>query len=104
ALLVGINRYDHAKLPALKYAENDATEMARVLRLAGYDVLLLTGAEGARKADRKPTKANVEARLTEILRKKCKRGDTVLLGFAGHGMQFAGKDAYFCPSDARPFA
>jgi formylglycine-generating enzyme required for sulfatase activity len=40
-----------------------------------------------------------------MLRKKCKPGDTALVAFAGHGLQFTGKpDAYFCPVDARPFA
>jgi hypothetical protein len=36
---------------------------------------------------------------------KCRKGDTILLAFAGHGLQFEGqKDGYFCPNDARPFA
>jgi tetratricopeptide (TPR) repeat protein len=105
ALLVGVNNYDHARLPPLKYAENDATDLARVLTEAGYEVVLLTGAAGARKAERRPTKANIEARLEEVLCTRCKRGDTVLVALAGHGLQFAGKrEAFFCPSDARPFA
>jgi hypothetical protein len=36
---------------------------------------------------------------------KCARGDTVVLAFAGHGLQFEGqKDCFFCPSDGRPLA
>jgi hypothetical protein len=52
ALLVGINEYDHAKLPALKYAENDAADLAVVLRKAGYEVIVLSGAEGKKEASR----------------------------------------------------
>jgi hypothetical protein len=101
ALLVGVNRYEHAKLKTLKYAENDAKALAAVLRRAGYRVVLLTGSE--KKASLQATKANIEAQLKTVL-EKCRRGDTVLLGFAGHGLQFEGKkDAFFCPSDARPF-
>jgi formylglycine-generating enzyme required for sulfatase activity len=104
ALLVGINLYDHPKLPKLKYAENDAADLARVLGKSGYQVVLLTGAVGRKTAARRPTRANIEARLKEVL-SKCRRGDTVLVAFAGHGLQFAGKkDAFFCPQDARPFA
>jgi hypothetical protein len=102
ALLVGINTYDHPKLSALKFAENDAAELAAVLGKAGYAVTLLSGA--AKEERLRPSKANIEGRLTEVLG-KCGRGDTVLLAFAGHGLQFEGtRDAFFCPIDARPFA
>jgi hypothetical protein len=103
AVLTGVNRYEHADLKTLKYAENDVVALAKLLRENGYEVVLLTGPEGARDAKRQPTRVNIEARIKEVLR-KCRRGDTVLLAFAGHGLQFEGrKDAFFCPSDARPF-
>jgi tetratricopeptide (TPR) repeat protein len=103
ALLVGINTYEHHNLPALKYAERDVEALAGVLEKAGYEVTLLTGAAGRKKAGRLPNRKNVEARLGEVLR-KCRAGDTVVLAFAGHGLQFRGKkDAFFCPVDARPF-
>jgi formylglycine-generating enzyme required for sulfatase activity len=103
AVLVGINQYDHRKLGRLKYAENDAVALGKLLKGAGYEVLLLTPGEGARDAKRKPTKANIEARLKEVLR-KCGRGDTVLVALAGHGLHFDGQDdSFFCPVDARPF-
>jgi formylglycine-generating enzyme required for sulfatase activity len=101
ALLVGVNRYHHPKLKPLQYAENDATALADVLGKAGYEVVVLTGA--ARPKGLRPTKANIEARLRQVLR-KCRPGDTVVVALAGHGLHFAGKDdSYFCPSDARPF-
>ncbi len=103
AVLVGVNGYEHDKLPALKWAVNDAAELGEVLGKSGYAVTLLT--DDAGKADPKlaPTKANIEARLKTVL-DGAKKGDLVLVCFAGHGLQFEGdKDAYFCPSDARPF-
>jgi serine/threonine-protein kinase len=101
ALVVGINVYEHTKLSALQFAENDATDLGKVLRRAGYEVVVLTGS--AREAPLRPTRANIGERLKEVLG-KCRRGDTALVALAGHGLQFAGKrDAFFCPVDARPF-
>jgi uncharacterized protein (TIGR03000 family) len=102
AVLVGVNEYHHPKLTPLKWAENDAAGLAAVLGKAGYEVILLTGAATADRL--KPTRANVEGRLGEVL-KAARKGDTVVVALAGHGLQFAGqKDAYFCPLDARPTA
>lgn len=104
AVLVGVNKYEHEKIKALSYAENDAFEMDKELRKHGYETVLLTDAAGELDAKRAPTKANIERELKSVLA-KCKKGDTVVLGFAGHGMQFEGqKDAFFLPADARPFA
>src|SRR5262245_48557882 len=84
ALLVGINDYDHAKLPALKYAENDVADLAVLLRKAGYEVVVLSGAEGKRDRAHEPTKENIDKSLAALL-KKYQKGDTILLAFAGHG-------------------
>jgi formylglycine-generating enzyme required for sulfatase activity len=101
AVLVGVNRYQHPKLPSLSYAEADVTELAGVLKKAGYQVTLLTGT--APDAGLRPTRANIDKHLRAVLR-GCKKGDTALLAFAGHGVQFEGQaDAFFCPLDARPF-
>ncbi len=102
AVLVGVNGYDHPKLEALKYAVNDAAELGEVLGKSGYTVTVLT--DDAGKKDRKlaPTKANIEGQLKAVL-EKAQKGDLVLVGLAGHGLQFEGDaDAYFCPSDGRP--
>src|SRR4051794_30126976 len=97
AVFVGVKEYDHAKLKALDYPENDAADLARLLGQAGYEVVLLTGAEGKREEGRRPTLANIRSQLEAVLR-QCKRHDTVLVGLAGHGLQFDGKkDSYFCP-------
>jgi formylglycine-generating enzyme required for sulfatase activity len=101
ALLVGVNEYQHERLRPLGYAEADVQALAKVLKPAGYRVTLLTGA--ATDGSLKPTRENIEKQLKTVLR-GCRKGDTVLVAFAGHGLQFEGdKDAFFCPFDARPF-
>lgn len=106
AVLVGIEDYEHADLrsPPLKYAVEDAQVLGEVLTAAGYQVMLLTDGTGQTNAKFRPTRANIDRVLRDTLH-NCQRGDTVVIAFAGHGLQFAGEnDAYFCPVDARPFA
>jgi uncharacterized caspase-like protein len=111
ALLVGVNSYEHARLPNLKYAENDVTELAKVLRAktAGFArVVLLTTAAGKKSARARPTGKNIRAELKTILARRTRR-DTVLVGFCGHGVRVKGKgkdskekdEGFFCPSDAQ---
>jgi formylglycine-generating enzyme required for sulfatase activity len=103
AVLVGVNHYEHDKLPPLKYAENDVVALGAILAKHEYEVTLLTAADGAKKPDRLPTKANIDAHIKRVL-DKFRRGDLAVVALAGHGLQFEGKpDAFFCPSDARPF-
>jgi TPR repeat protein len=98
AVVVGINRYEHANLPPLRYAVADAAELGQQLAKVGYDVTALTDDSAT-----SPTKANIERASRSVL-DKCRSGDTVIIAFAGHGMQFNNKeDAFFCPVDARPF-
>ena len=100
AVLVGIKEYDHIKLRPLDYSETDVNDLAEVLRGGGYEVTLLTTT--ARDAKLRPTLANINDRLGEVL-EKGKRNDTVLVGLSGHGLQFDGqRDAFFCPQDANP--
>jgi len=104
ALLVGINDYQHPNLrqPApLKYAVNDVTDLAGVLKKSGYEVVVLSDATGQQNAKLVPTKTNIERELA-AMSGRCQAGDTFLVALAGHGLQF-GKNAYFCPRDARPF-
>jgi TPR repeat protein len=112
AVLVGITEYDHANLSPLKYTENDVEELAALLKkpAAGFgDVRVLTVTRGGKDDKAKPTKANVEKALKEILA-KAKRHDTVLVALAGHGVTLEVQDpdekkpsktyTYFCPLDA----
>jgi formylglycine-generating enzyme required for sulfatase activity len=99
ALLVGVKQYDHLK--ELKFTENDVTELAAVLRPAGFDVTLLCDGEGERDGSLAPTRDNVNRHLARVAG-LCRKGDTLLLAFAGHGVQpDARGDSYFCPRDAK---
>jgi hypothetical protein len=108
ALLVGVKSYDHNKLGDLKYTENDAEEMAKVLTEAKYDeVAVLTTTRGQKDAKKKPTKANVERELKRLLKNVTKH-DVIVIGLSGHGVQYEVKqgnkrrdESFFCPSDAR---
>jgi hypothetical protein len=100
-ILDAVGVCEHDRFRALGHAEADVTELAAVLRKAGYEVTLLTG--GSADEGLRPTRANVERHLHDVLR-RCRAGDTVLVALAGHGLQFEGQaDAFFCPIDARPF-
>jgi hypothetical protein len=102
AILVGVNQYDHQKFKSLRYSVNDVTALAPFLRQAGYDVELLTDDEAVKDPERRPTLANIRARLQAAIHRS-KRTDTLLIGLAGHGLQFGGdRDSYFCPADAKP--
>jgi TPR repeat protein len=104
AILVGPKTYDHSKLGPLDYTENDVAELYQLLPGARYEVALLTDTAGRKDKRYSPTKANIMARLHEMLG-KCKRKDLVVVAFAGHGLQFdKDADCYFCPRDAKPFA
>ena len=82
ALLVGVNEYDHNSLPKLGCAENDVQRLKKVLEGKGYQVELLTG--------KAATKVAIEAAVGRRAENH-KKGDTLLVGLAGHGVQFGGK-------------
>ncbi len=97
AILVGVNKYQlKDKLPELKYAEKDVIDLGAQLSRTGYVTILLTSKD-------KATQANITQVIDEVL-EKAQQDDTVLIAFAGHGVQFEGSaEAYFCPVDGRPF-
>jgi uncharacterized caspase-like protein len=78
ALLVGVNKYQHAELAPLEHAERDAQEMEEELKRSGYTVDLLTG--------EKATRAAIVEKLKSFAKKGGARG-VVLVGLAGHGIQ-----------------
>jgi len=109
ALLVGVQEYQHQSLPTLRYTENDVVALGRLLKSGGYDVVVLSDAAGRKDPALAPTGANIAVRLKAIL-DQARRPDTIVIAFAGHGLQFERdsdgnvlQESYFCPSDARPF-
>ena len=102
ALLVGVRNYKRDELRRLEYTENDVTELAQVLRDAGYKrVVLMTQAEAVAQGDNdlEPTGKNIRRQLRSLLEDR-QAEDGVLIAFSGHGVQPTKKGSYFCPMDA----
>src|SRR5262245_44240872 len=92
ALLVGVRNYDKNELRNLPYSEPDVTELADLLRMAGYErVTLLSQTRGSEDARYLPTAENIWKSLKGLLRDK-EKDDNILVAFAGHGVQFRGSD------------
>jgi uncharacterized caspase-like protein len=104
ALLIGVQDYDVNELHNLSFAEADVTALAETLRRAGYDdnnIVLMTQTLGAKKARFLPEASHIRKEL-DLLLANLDPDDSVLIAFAGHGIQFQGDlDPYFCPMDAR---
>jgi len=99
AVIIGINEFDDRKaLSPLRFCVADAMLLADVLVKRGCypadNIVLL--ADGQSK-DRLPTRENILARTTEVL-KKVKHGDTVLFYIATHGGVVNGQ-SHVCPKD-----
>src|SRR5262249_35012551 len=107
ALLVGVRDYEDNNLPSLRHTENDVEQLGKLLTAGGYQVVLLTSSRGE-KPDARPTAVNIRRHLRRLLG-QLKRGDTVLVALAGHGLQATAlvdgkerEESFFCPADARP--
>jgi TPR repeat protein/uncharacterized caspase-like protein len=103
ALLVGVRQYGENELRQLPFAEADVVQLAQVLRDSGYrpeNVVLLTQARGAENHRFLPLAANIRKELRLLLKNRT-RADSVIVAFAGHGVEFRGSnDHFFCPMDA----
>ncbi|HTK78509.1 MAG TPA: caspase family protein, partial [Gemmataceae bacterium] len=103
ALLVGVRQYGENELRPLPFAEADVVQLAQVLRDSGYrpeNVVLLTQAHGAENHRFLPLAANIRKELRLLLKNRA-RADSVIVAFAGHGVEFRGSDDhFFCPMDA----
>ena len=103
ALLVGVQKYSSVSgLNSLRFPENDIEGVAEVLLDTGYQkdhLVVLTQKRGAVDPRFQPTKKNIQIELSLLLR-SCQSDDSVLIAFAGHGVQFKNStDAFFCPMD-----
>ena len=100
AVIIGINDYQHAKIPKLRAAINDARAVERTLVAQGFRrerIVTLT--------DREATKAAIERVLGDQLRTQLGEDDRLLVFFAGHGMTVRVKnedEGYLLPVDADP--
>jgi uncharacterized caspase-like protein len=103
AFLVGVRKYKSTQLKSLNYPESDVTVLADVLKRSGYaspNVVLMTQTTGAEDTRFLPIASHIKAEI-QLLLKELTEQDSVLVAFAGHGVQFKGENvAYFCPADA----
>src|SRR5262249_26550989 len=105
ALLVGVRNYCEAEeLNPLNYPEQDVTEFAAVLQAGGWNkdhVVLMTHSEGVKNVRYLPLKERIRREM-HLLLKGLQPDDTILVGFAGHGVHFEDEaSGYFCPMDAQ---
>ncbi len=101
AVLIGINRYQHPRIPKLRYAVNDAQAVERTLLAQGFRhdrIFTLT--------DDRATKAAIERLLGDQLRQQVGAKDRLLVFFAGHGktdqLRSGEEEGYLIPVDGDP--
>ncbi|MCA9128177.1 MAG: SUMF1/EgtB/PvdO family nonheme iron enzyme [Planctomycetales bacterium] len=112
AVVVGVDTYRASSgLPSLQHAGSDAERLSDALRQCGYTVYEMTQ-EIARQAGNEssaPYAANVRDQIDGVLSfPNLGPGDSILITFHGHGVQFEHTDPggtksprfYFCPADA----
>ncbi|TVP96819.1 MAG: hypothetical protein EA381_16565 [Planctomycetaceae bacterium] len=104
AFLVAVREYDPAELTSLSYTERDVTELAKTLQGVGFkesNTVVLTQTLGATRTRYLPLRENILREL-KLLCQELSEGDTLVLAFSGHGLQFEDSpEVYFCPSDSR---
>jgi formylglycine-generating enzyme required for sulfatase activity len=101
AVIIGINDYQHPRVPKLRYAVNDARAIEGALLAQGFRrdrVITLL--------DRKATRSAIEEVLGDDLRSKVGKDDRVLVFFAGHGKtdrrSSGDEEGYLIPVDGDP--
>ncbi len=101
AVVIGINDYQHPRVPKLRYAVNDARAVERALLAQGFRrdrIVALVDAQA--------TKSRIERLLGDELRQKVGPNDRALVFFAGHGMtdrlRSGEEEGYLIPADGDP--
>lgn len=99
ALCIGVSNY--AKITKLSFAGKDAVGFSEFLVSYGFskdEIQTLSDEPGYTT----PTKANIESKLTEILKSPdLEKGDQFIVFFSGHGVGLKDGD-YWLPSDTNP--
>ncbi len=99
-ICAGVEKYDDARLSPLQYAVSDAKAVAAAFRASGVprkNVQVLTS-DAAQPTER-PTRIGLIAALQQV-RDKATRDDTLVLFFAGHGVEQEGQQ-YLLTVDTR---
>ena len=99
-ILVGVDEYESARLPALTYAGADAKKLRGALTKIGVpEESVRLFVSGGKIAER-PNKAAIMAALDEAV-KNSGPNSTVLIALSGHGFETSDGEAAFCPEDAK---
>lgn len=99
ALCIGINDYSFPDIPDLSYAENDAKEVAEILKKDyGFDYVTLLIGKNA-------TREKIIDALADLQdSSKVKKEDGVIIYFSGHGVTVKvnnGEQGYLLPIDSK---
>jgi sulfatase modifying factor 1 len=104
AFLVGIKDYDAKQLRPLEFARDDMTAFRDVLVTSGYkpeNVVLMQDDPRLLPNPRFLADSTHIRSELKLLLDIVEPQDTMLIAFAGHGVQFKGEaEHYFCPRDA----
>lgn len=102
ALMIAVDRYDHAFMnaPQLKFPEKDAQALGNLLKDAGYEVEYLLGLQATRRS--------IMQKMAQLNQKGHSSGVCVI-GLFGHGVEaeFVGSDqtyeihGCYCPVDTK---
>jgi formylglycine-generating enzyme required for sulfatase activity/uncharacterized caspase-like protein len=101
AVVVGINDYQHPRIPKLRYAVNDARSVERALLAQGFrrDRIITL-------MERQATKTAIERVLGDQLRTQMGAEDRLFVFFAGHGktdrLRSGEQEGYLLPADGDP--
>jgi len=104
AFLVAVQQYDVKQLKPLNYTRNDIIEFQKTLLASGYNkknvVLMHDDLRSLGQLRFAPEAMKIRKEL-KLLLSTLNVDDSVIVAFAGHGVQFKGeKENYFCPADA----
>lgn len=104
AFLVAVQDYDPTQLTKLNYARNDIVEFRDALLKTGYEseniVLMHDDYQSLPNATRYAPYAKSIRKELGLLLGTLEEDDSIIVAFAGHGVQFKGEDvSYFCPLD-----
>jgi hypothetical protein len=105
AFLVAAADYDRTELKPLAYSRSDIVAFRDELIASGYkpaNVVMLHDDVSSLKDARFLSLADNIREELQLLLKNVEADDTLVVAFAGHGVQFAGEaDSFFCPRNAR---
>ncbi len=104
AFLVAVGDYDVKQFKPLAYTRNDVLEFAKALTDSGFkseNIVLMHDVLKTLKSQRYLPQAEKIRKEFDLLLSGVDEGDSVIVAFAGHGVQFEGDDRnFFCPVDA----